>query len=171
MASAKMIDLLMTLALGDTPDKKSEHGRPRPDAEGTNDGSGRIQRSGAPNTSGREGSGGGNIASDGGGGKGAARSDGVGSPRPQRPGWPTKVKRFSGEKVRVATPYVGALRYCVVAIVERVGSILNADGEYERASSPSEMTSMVVSVCNESRGKQHRCCWGCCDGVGCLPVL
>lgn len=171
MASAKMIDLLMTLALGDAPDKKTEHGRPRPDAEGTNDGSGRSGGSGAPNTSGREGSGRGNTVIDGGGGKGGEISDGIGSPRPQRPGWPMKGKRFSGERVNVATPYVGALRYCVVAIVERVGTILNADGEYERASSPAEMTVMVVSVCNESRGKQHRCCWDCCDGGGYLAVL
>lgn len=160
MASAKMIDLLMTLALGDTPDKKAEHGRPRPDAEWTNNGSGGSGGSGSPSTSGREGSGGGDTAVDG-GGKGGVRSNGIGSPRPQRPGRPTKGKRFSGERVKVATPYVGALRYCVVTIVERVGSILNDDGEYERASSPSGMTSMVVSVCNESGGEQHRCCWGC----------
>ncbi|CAN0262976.1 unnamed protein product, partial [Ectocarpus sp. 12 AP-2014] len=146
MASAKMIDLLMTLALGDAPDKKTEHGRPRPDAEGTNDGSGRSGGSGAPNTSGREGIGRGNTVIDGGGGKGGVRSDGFGSPRPQRPGWPMKGKRFSGERVKVATPYVGALRYCVVAIVERVGTILNADGEYERASSSSEITSMVKKL-------------------------
>ncbi|CAM9705796.1 unnamed protein product [Ectocarpus sp. 8 AP-2014] len=146
MASAKMIDLLMTLALGDAPDKKTEHGRPRPDAEGTNDGSGRSGGFGAPNTSWREGSGGGNTVIDGGGGKGGVRSDGIGSPRPQRSGWPMKGKRFSGERVKVATPYVGALRYCVVAIVERVGTILNADGEYERASSPSEMTSMAKKL-------------------------
>ncbi|CAM9232465.1 unnamed protein product, partial [Ectocarpus sp. 13 AM-2016] len=146
MASAKMIDLLMTLALGDAPDKKTEHERPRPDAEGTNDGSGRSGGSGAPNTSGREGSGRGNTVIDGGGEKGGVISDGFGSPRPQRPGWPMKGKRFSGERVKVATPYVGALRYCVVAIVERVGTILNADGEYERASSPSEIASMVKKL-------------------------
>ncbi|CAM9130756.1 unnamed protein product, partial [Ectocarpus fasciculatus] len=145
MASAKMIDLLMTLALGDTPDKKAEHGRPRPDVEWTNNGSGGSGGSGSPNTSGREGSGGGDTAVDG-GGKGGVRSNGIGSPRPQRPGRPTKGKRFSGERVKVATPYVGALRYCVVTIVERVGSILNDDGEYERASSPSEMTSMVKKL-------------------------
>lgn len=56
-----------------------------------------------------------------------------------------KGKRFSG-KVNVATPYVGALRYCVVAIVERLGSILDEGGEFERTSSPPEMTSVVVSA-------------------------
>lgn len=60
-----------------------------------------------------------------------------------------KRARFSGESVRVSTPYVGSLRYCVVAIVERMGSILDDDGEFEQTSSPPEMTSVVVSVAEE----------------------
>ena len=46
----------------------------------------------------------------------------------------------------MASPYVGALRYCVVAIVERLGSILDDGGDFERTSSPAEMTSIVVRL-------------------------
>ena len=127
LASPETIDLLVVLALGTTP-KKGEHRG----SEGANDGEG--------------GGGGGNIEGSGlGNGGDLVDSSGGGGGEPK--GTVTKmVKRYSGEKVNVATPYVGALRYCVVTIVERLGSILDGGGEFERTSSTLEMVSMVVSL-------------------------
>lgn len=58
---------------------------------------------------------------------------------------PPKVKRFSGNKVKVASPYASALRYCVVTIAERLGSTLDEVRGGGLTLPPSEMSRMVVS--------------------------
>lgn len=134
LASPETIDLLVVLALGSTPKNKREHDG----SEQANDVEGRG--GGEKSEGSARGGGGGHVDSDGGGGE----PQGTVTKSPQ-------VKRFSGEKVNVATPYVGALRYCVVSIVERLGSILDDEGEFERTSSALEMTSMVVSLVRKGK--------------------
>lgn len=130
LASPEIVDLLVVLALGTTPKNKREH-RDSDEAKDRDEGGG-----GKSKGIGRC-SGGDHVGSSGGGGGDEPQGTAV---------LVQQVKRFSGEKVNVATPYVGALRYCVVTIVERLGGILDDGGEFERASSSLEMTSMVVSL-------------------------
>lgn len=73
------------------------------------------------------------------------------------------IKRFSGSSVKVASPYMGALRYCVVTIAEHIGEIFDREhGSGESSaeggggagngstSSLSDVTQMVVSRCRPS---------------------
>lgn len=130
LASPETIDLLVVLALGTTPKNKKEHGGSEEANDYEGGGDGKSEGSG-------RGDGGGHADRSGGGG---------GEPQSTGTKLSPQVKRYSGEKVNVATPYVGALRYCVVTIVERLGSILDVGEEFERTSSTLEMTSMVVSL-------------------------
>lgn len=147
LASLETIDLLVVLALGTTPKKKREPGGPEEanDCEGGGGGGGEGGRGKGDGSV--KGNGGDHVDSGGGGGE----------PQPTALNKVVQaVKRFSGEKVNVATPYVGALRYCVVTIVERLGSILDDGGDIERTSSTLEMTSMVVSLVRKRRERGQR---------------
>lgn len=158
LASPETIDLLIVLALGTTLKTKRGHGgsEQASDCEG---GGGGGERKGED--SGRTDDG--DRVDYGGGGGGEPQVTAVKTIVHQ-------VKRFSGEKVSVASPYVGALRYCVVTIVERLGSILDDGGEFERTSSTLEMTSMVVSLVVRRRAllilsQLGGWCW-CWHGAG-----
>lgn len=126
LASPETVDLLIMLALGTAPENKREQHGPEKasDYEGGGGGGG-WKNKGSERVNGGD-----NV--DRGGGYGEPRRAGS-APVP------------SGEKVNVITPYVGALRYCVVTIVERLGSILDDGGEFERMLSALEMDSIVVS--------------------------
>lgn len=127
LASLKTIDLLMTLAL----DPKDEPRNPHTTADGRR----AIKEQ----------------AGDGGGGRGdCEQQPATGSTQGQKALQALRLngkKRISRERVRVSTPYVGSLRYCVVAIVERMSSVLDDDGE--PASFTVETTSVVVGVAKE----------------------
>lgn len=74
-------------------------------------------------------------------------------------GWSSLSKNSrSGAAVKVASPYLGALRYCVVSILERLGAMLGDDG-LRRASAPSEVSSMVVSERNDAYHFARVCVW------------
>lgn len=136
LASPETVDLLVVLALGTTPKNKSEY-RGAEEANGWKGaGGGGGGGEGRKSKSSRLGNGGDHADS---GGSGCESQDIATKLAPA-------AKRYSGERVNVATPYVGALRYCVVTIVERLGSILDEGGEFERTSSTLEMTSIVVSI-------------------------
>eukprot|EP00903_Cladosiphon_okamuranus_P019404 g17841.t1 len=132
LASPETIDLLVVLALGTAPKDRRGH-RGSEEAKDFEGGTG-----GKTKGSGR-GSGDDHVGGSGGGG--GVEPQGTAAPK-----LPQQVKRFSGEKVKVATPYVGALRYCVVTIVERLGGILDDGGEFERTSSTPDTTSMVEKL-------------------------
>ncbi len=141
LASPQNIDLFVKLALGAAPKGKKE---PRATAASANDpkGSGSVPEGSRADCGNGDGDGDGGGSSGGGGGGGGGGEAQAATPTPK-----TRMKtRLSGGKVKVASPYVGTLRYCVVAIVERLGSILDDGGELERTASPAEMTSIVVRV-------------------------
>ena len=55
-----------------------------------------------------------------------------------------KIK-VASVSVKVASAYMGALRYCVVTIAERLGSTLDQNVGVGRPSSPWDLTNTVVS--------------------------
>jgi len=141
LASPQNIDLFVRLALGATPEDKKEPHAAAASANGP-EASGSVPE--GSRAEGGHGNGGGYGGSAGAGGSGGGGGDQAQATTPTPS--TLKKKRFSGGKVKVTSPYVGTLRYCVVAIVERLGSILADGGEFEGTASPAEMTSIVVRV-------------------------
>lgn len=147
LASPETVRLLMRLALGepeenetsDITEQKVNGVKPTDDGE-------HNRRDSDDDGHQKQGVNGGGYQGSGGGDKSRGSNDGTlrRGDRQLTFEFLRKSKRVSANSVKVASPYLSAVRFCVVTIAEHLGGILQAGGETGRTLPTSDVSIMVV---------------------------